>query len=67
MGNHELMQRCQTIVHIAGGGRYNIDEAEGERRVCIYAANHCFNIVDSGDEGLLNVQLDMLEGWLKSL
>lgn len=60
MDNLQLMQRLQSITH-RGGGRWYLDEAEDSRRIVIYTANHCFNIIDNAGAELLEVQLSMVE------
>ena len=60
MDTMALMQRLETITH-KGGGNWYLDEAEDGRRIVIYTAGHCFNIIDNAGAELLEVQLSMVE------
>ena len=60
MDTMKLMKRLASITH-KGGGRWYLDDAEGEKRIVIYTANSCFCIVDNCGCELLDAQLRMIE------
>lgn len=64
MDTMQLMQRLETITH-KGGGRWYLDEAEGERRIVVYTAGGCFCINDNCGCELLDAQLQMIENTLQ--